>query len=63
MGGRRARMTVLDKSDNTFAQIKRIGLWHRESPPSEANHERRFCEILPVQSEGPTLSYTLVDGI
>ena len=48
--GRPARMTVLDKPDNAFTQIKRIGFWHRESPPSpEANHERRFSEI-PLDS-------------
>jgi transposase len=30
------RMTILDKADNPLTQIKRIGLWQRESPPNRS---------------------------
>ena len=30
------RMTIFDKADNPLTQIKRIGLWHRESPPNRS---------------------------
>ena len=30
------RMTIFDKADNPLTQIKRIGLWHRVSPPNRS---------------------------